>query len=416
VLTGILAVLLCAGTAMASGPIIVGTCAGGANETIQDAINAASPGSVIQVCPGTYPEQLDISKNLTIEGIASGNQNAAIIVPPAAGVIQNATNLASGVPIAAQIFVHGASRVVLSNLTVDGTANLISGCAPEFVGVFFQNASGTVTGVALRNQKLPTNLNGCQSGLGLFVQSGNSGRSTVAVKNSSVHDYQKNGITGNETGTNLVVQQNSVRGQGPTTGAAENGIQIGFGATGLILGNNVIDDIWAPDTPSDPGDAAAGILVYDSAGVRTINNVVGNTQFGIAYVSDSSFPGLSANNGTIIANQVFGTLIFDGVDICSNNNSILGNVISDSDESGIHLDSSCGTTGNSNRVLGNTINEACAGVLNGGSSNQIFGNVFLNDVQNVLSGNTCTPPGNNALTAHALIANSGGSARSHPYR
>ncbi|MGH9770884.1 MAG: hypothetical protein ACRD4Q_04180, partial [Candidatus Acidiferrales bacterium] len=228
-LAGIAVTLLWAGTALGSGPVIVGSCPGGVNETIQDAINAAGPGSMIQVCPGTYAEQLDISKNLTIEGVASNGQNAAIIVPPATGLTQNATSLSSGGPIAAQVFVHGASHVVLSNLTVDGANNQVNGCAPTVIGILFQNASGTVTGVALRNQKLPADLNGCQSGLGLFVQSGNSGRSTVSVKNSSVHDYQKNGITGDETGTSLVVQQNSVRGQGPTTGAAENGIQIGFG-------------------------------------------------------------------------------------------------------------------------------------------------------------------------------------------
>ena len=80
------------------------------------------------------------------------------------------------------------------------------------------------------NEVLSSGLAGCQSGLGIFVQSGNSGSSTVNVNNNHVENYQKNGITGNEAGTNITVANNTVIGQGPTTGAAENSVQIGFGA------------------------------------------------------------------------------------------------------------------------------------------------------------------------------------------
>ncbi len=406
--------LLTTGPALAGTTIVVGNCPGGTNETIQEAINAASPGTLIKVCPGAYAEQLEINKNVSLEGIA--DNGAAIIVPPNTGLAQNATSLSSGELIAAQIFVHDATAVHLKNLTVDGANNQISGCSLDPIGIFYQNASGTVTGVALRNQKLAPSDAGCQGGLGLYVQSGKSGQSVVTVTDSSVHDYQKNGITGNDPGTRLIARGNLVRGQGPTNGAAENGIQIGFGATGLVEDNVVIDDIWAPDTSSDTGDAAAGILVYDSADVKTVNNVVGNTQFGIVYVTDTSFPGLSADGGTIASNTVLGTSIFDGIDICSNHNSVTHNVVYDSDESGIHLDSSCGTTGNDNHVLRNTINEACAAILDGGSGNVTSGNVFLNDVYTILTGNTCSSPLMSSAQQATASVLSGGSGHPHPYR
>ena len=72
-----------------------------------------------------------------------------------------------------------------------------------------------------------------QSGISLVT--GGAGTSTVTVRNSSVHDFQKNGITGNEVGTTLTVSSNEVRGLGPTNGAAENGVQLGFGATGRVM-------------------------------------------------------------------------------------------------------------------------------------------------------------------------------------
>ena len=36
---------------------------------IQAAVDRAAPGDVIQVCPGTYNEQVQIAKSLTLEGV-----------------------------------------------------------------------------------------------------------------------------------------------------------------------------------------------------------------------------------------------------------------------------------------------------------------------------------------------------------
>jgi hypothetical protein len=176
-----------------------------------------------------------------------------------------------------------------------------------------------------------------------------------------VHDYQKNGITGNEEGTTLTVTSNVVIGQGATNGAAENGIQIGFGAAGTVSGNTVSDDVWAPDTVTDPGDAAAGILLFDAAAGATVkSNSVANTQFGIAIVTDTAGLG---DNAAVTLNKVSGTRIFDGIDVCTNGNTVQSNTVTNSSESAIHLDASCGGEGNSTNIASNTLNDACVGVL-----------------------------------------------------
>src|ERR1700683_1493850 len=43
--------------------------------TISAAVAAVPSGSIVEVCPGFYPEQVTISKALTLEGITSGNSN-----------------------------------------------------------------------------------------------------------------------------------------------------------------------------------------------------------------------------------------------------------------------------------------------------------------------------------------------------
>jgi hypothetical protein len=393
-----LAGIFCSGMALAA-TVEVGTCKGGYAQygTIQDAVNAAPAGSIVLVCPGNYPEQVTISKSLTLRGLEVGFASGAMILVPAGGVVANTASLVTGNPIAAQVLVQNTSDVDISDLTVDGSNNRITSCTPILIGIFYENASGTISHVAALNQALVSSQEGCQSGLAIFAQSGNGGSSDLQVKNTVVQGYQKNGITGNEPGTSMTITDNSVTGQGPTNGAAENGIQIGFGATGRILRNTAIDDIWAPDTIVDRGDAASGILVYASSNIIVHDNTVGNTQFGIALVTDSTVGVADGNH--VARNRISATHVFDGIEVCSNSNTIHDNTISRADESGIHLDSSCTNpdgsgTGKGNRLRENAINSSCAGILVGsstsGAANSIFDNDFFNVGNTILNGDQCS--------------------------
>lgn len=327
--------------------------------TIQAAVDAAVPGDTIQVCPGTYNEQVTIDKPLEIKG-----GNGAVVMPST--MLANTTSLATGNPIAAVILVKDTTNVTIKNLTVDGSNNGLTGCGPTLIGIFYRNASGNIKSVAVRNMKLGTGLEGCQSGNGIFVQSGGSGTSNVAVKDSSVHDFQKNGITGNGPGTTIWVKGNVVTGIGPTPGAAQNGIQIGFGATGQIEENTVINHIWAGCTSVDVCDwVATNLLIFDANAVRIAKNTVGKSQVNIY---------LQGNNGTVEGNNVFDTDIWDGIVLFGDNNNVENNTITNSDESAVFL------LGNNNTVLGNKINEAPIGVWKfvGSVGNIIVGNSFVN--------------------------------------
>jgi len=326
---------------------------------IQDAIDAASPGDEIHICKGIYVEQVAIHKSLKIDA-----DSGAILIPSA--MQANTTSLFDAAPIATALLVADTTGVSISGLTVDGVNSGISQCAPDLIGITFQNASGELDRTAVRNFKLTASLNGCQSGTGIFIQSGNGGVSKVEIDHCTVHDFQKNGITADEIGTVTIIRRNVVTGIGATTGAAQNGVQIGFGAAGSILDNVVTNNVWAPCTAVSTCTAVAtNILVTQSDGVEVSGNTAGISQVNIF---------VHGNNAEIERNEAFASVVFDGIRLQGDQSRVHQNHVLNGAESGIFL------SGNNNFVTDNVITEAAIGILKetGSSGNIIAGNRFFN--------------------------------------
>jgi hypothetical protein len=319
-------------------------CPTAAFTKIQDAVNFAANGAIIRVCAGTYDEQVTITKPITLNA-----DNGALVKPT--GVSVNSASLSSGNPIAAIILVQATTGVNLRGFIVDGASSgLPASCGANFIGIYYRNASGSVTYDTVRNIKLPAGAEGCQSGQGIFVQSG-LGTSNVSVNYVNVHDYQKTGIVGNEVGTTLTVQNSVVTGSGPSSvdhAAAQNGIQIGFGAIGTVQHNVSANHVWAQCVSIAVCEASStDILIYQSNSVQVSLNTVGRSQTGI-YVQ--------ANGCYVHDNTVFDSLIFDGIDLIGNNNNAISNIITKSDESGIYIQ------GNNNAAKTNFIQETPIGI------------------------------------------------------
>lgn len=377
-----------------SSTVAVGTCTKLVQfATIQLAVNAVPSGSTIKVCPGTYPEQVTITKNLTLIG---NGPTASVVTVPASGLVTNGVTDIFGNPVAAQILVQGAT-VTISHMAVDGANDQVFTCAVDPIGIYYQNAAGTITDNAVRNVLMPPGYQGCQGGLAINVEA-TSGSPVVKITNNSVRNYDKNGITAsgfeNPGGPNVTVSGNTVIGLGATTVIAQNGIQIGYGASGTVQNNYVADDIYTnpPDCASNGGCwGSSGILIWASHGIAISGNTVESTQYGIVPVSWSP-DGSDSDQTLITSNHIGGTQLFDAIDVCSNNNGIEKNVIYGSSQDAIHLDDSCTpslsytTSGSGNNVTGNTINEGCAGVLQGPltASNSIpLSGVNTNTLMNV---------------------------------
>jgi len=309
--------------------------------SIQAAVNAANPGSLIRVCPGTYREQVFINKSLSIEG-----DNGAIVLP---GTMVANTTGSSGAPIAAAILVKNAANVEIEGLIVDASNNGIAECSPDLIGILYQNSSGKIEHNAVRNTKLSASINGCQSGDGIVVQSLGGETSKVSIDDNSVHDYQKNGITGNESGTEVSITNNVVTGLGPTTGAAQNGIQIGFGGKGSVLRNTVTDNVWSPCVSlKNCAFNATGILIFQSDAVRVEHNSVATNQVGV-------FAG--GQHATIDSNNVSNSLVLVGIDLAGDNNFASHNDVTNSGQAAILVE------GNDNKIQSNDITEAPVGIL-----------------------------------------------------
>jgi len=237
--------------------------------TIQDGVNAVADGGKVIVHKGTYEEQVVIDgKNLTLEG-RPRYQAVVRAVPDQKGAV---------------IWVKNADNVIVRNLTVDGAGRGYPGCVggdDRFFGIYYLNASGKIQWNKVNGIKHPAGYEGCQSGVAIYALSRDGGTSRVWIEHNTVRDFQKNGITANSAsgdGTIIAyIKKNRAYGWGPTDKIAQNGIQIGFGATGSIYNNNYVADVsyiggyWA----------ASGYLLYDADGTKVMNSKVKGADYGL---------------------------------------------------------------------------------------------------------------------------------------
>ena len=223
--------------------------------TIQTAISAVPSGATVDVCPGTYNEQLTINAPLTLKGIASGtNQAVVLTVPPV--FEQNGTTPVTGFPVYAQILVQDAGPVNISGLTVDGNN---SGCPSggAVAGVVYLSATSPASG-KLSNSVIRNTGNGCSSqGAGMYTENGSGFASSITVQTNSIHSINGSGVifgpnVGGTISSNTIAQTSGALGfqqAGPSVKVNANNItssQTGISlnsATGVIAQSNTLVDI-----------------------------------------------------------------------------------------------------------------------------------------------------------------------------
>ena len=154
----------------------VGSCKTGAYSTISAAVAAVPADSIIDVCPGTYPEQVVISQPLTLQGIASGGSAQAVIAMPSSG-LTTTTSLRFGT-VAAQVEVT-SGPVNITGITVVGPG---SGCTVEVVGIFYASgSSGTLNAVQTQFQYCGI------PGIGILAENGSGVSTSVTIENSNTN-------------------------------------------------------------------------------------------------------------------------------------------------------------------------------------------------------------------------------------
>jgi hypothetical protein len=313
-------VLVLSAQSVMAGTAYVGGCKHGAFKTIQTAVDTVPAGTIIDVCPGTYAEQIVLHKALTLRSISFSNSSQAIISVPSGG-LTTTSSLATGT-VAAQVEVT-TGPVNITGITVDGTATSSNCPGSDYVGIFYSSgSSGTVNEVETRNQ----NCGGGLGGIGIIVENGAGNAQSVTIENSDVNSFSKVGIW-------------ACSNQTPTT------------LTALIRSNYIAGGFAGVETECNAG-------VSTNAGSVSGNNITAFSAIGVFNDSASS-----AISGNTITGGFFGIEV-------EHPTAVTANQISNSSFAGISLD----VAGAS--VKTNTITQAPIGIEFNCKSGTVSGNII----------------------------------------
>jgi parallel beta-helix repeat protein len=291
----------------------VGTCKPSlpSYATISAAVSSVPPGSTVEVCPNTYPEQVTIAQPLTLKGITSANAGQAVITVPGSGLAAVTTGF--GISIAAMVDVT-AGPVNISDITVDGT----SGTVVEgtwLAGILYNDgSSGTVNEITARN------LAAGGEGIGIWAENATGTNESVTIENSSFHDIDSAVLT---WGGALLA---TVKGNTMEDGGA--GVQ--WLSAGSITGNVI-------------NGGTIGIYVSASAPITVSGNTVANSTYGMQLTGGVTATSNKISNASVAFYDQGG------------GNTYKLNTIT---KAGVGIEFNC----QSPTVLSNTINDATTGL------------------------------------------------------
>ena len=223
--------------------------------TIQDAINAANPGDVVIVAPGTYHENINFNgKAITVE--SSSGSKVTIIDGGKVGPVATFSSSES-------------SKSVLKGFTLQNGSSTFNS-QYDGGGVYISNASPTVSGNVIQNNAA------CNGGGGIAVEF-----SSARILNNLIKNNSQSGCSG---------------------GIGGGGIAVGGAGSALLYGNRIINNSW--------GSSGGGITLF-AAGTPTLeNNIIsgnsasGTQGGGIWIVNDS--------NARIVQNLFYGNTASQG--------------------------------------------------------------------------------------------------------
>ncbi|MGO9490574.1 MAG: right-handed parallel beta-helix repeat-containing protein [Solirubrobacteraceae bacterium] len=324
-----------------SNPVGSGTsCASPGYATIQAAL--AAGGTKINVCGGTYTEQLEITKAVKLQ-LASGAGTARVVMPATPADSLTSCDTAAGVEPGQkdEISICTAETVSISGLVIEAVVPLET-CAGGLYGIFVAgggtlNASNdTIVGAS-------TSLNafkGCQHGVALEV-----GLKTPAevghanLKNVNVSGYEKNGPTVKSAGSTLTIKSSTVTGEGPSPYIAQNGIEVAYGAKGSVSGTTVSGnecELSGVCSATTLGEQATGVLFYGAAsGSGVTSSTFTHNDIGAYYASTS--PTAPSSPEVSIADSEFTNNRYEGILLEEGNALVKGDKVNGSGRYGLAL-------------------------------------------------------------------------------
>lgn len=323
----------------------VGTCIPNATSyaTISAAVSSVPNGSTVQVCPGTYAEQVTITRPLNLVGVSSGTANQALIAVPSGGLVANFVSM-FGESVAAQVLVEGPGPVNITNIAVDGTGGDMS-CLAWLAGIFYgSGSSGTVNRVRVSGQIDST------CGVGIWAENANPPDQSLTIHNSTVYNVDSVGIFAGSASTPALtanINNNVVNASAAVAAIDPDSVH------GQVNENNV--------STSEFG-------VYDISNINVQANTIMGATYGI----------YMANAGTASGNMVSGAS--EGVLLGASGATLNNNVIMASTTAGVEV--GCYSVA----VNGNLINDAPVGFDAAPATLTLGSNTLANTATTITNG------------------------------
>ena len=221
--------------------------------------------------------------DLALDNIARG----PIPTCTATGLMRDGINLTAakiGGAVTGPINATGCNIGAYFDATNPGSVTSADIYGANYYGVVVNAATVDVTSSTIHDIG-ETPLNGSQHGVGvLYTTIDQTGTTTGlsakgTLSGTTISHYQKNGVVISGAGAVVTANNNTVTGEGPVTYIAQNGIQVSFGASAKLFGNNVSLNNYTPSKVT-----ACGLLIYKAGGVS------GATKAGISYIkADNNF-------------------------------------------------------------------------------------------------------------------------------
>lgn len=266
--------------------------------SIQAAVDSVALGGIVRVYPGTYTEQIAIPKSLTLAS-TNGADVTVIQAPPMdiRKTISQTFPFGTRVVDYLLLLNNVDGKTTIDGFTIDGKNNgIVEG---TYTGIYIADSDEVI----IKNNTVKgfrdLSCEECINGAGIFVRSGaeetpkESRITEVTIENNLIMDYQKSGIIINESRSMAkLIKDNTIVGSGMGSSVAQDGIQIGFGAS--IAPEKMIQNTIRGNYHEAEGQElklAIGILMLHADGTtaedKTMyeqNNAVNDNQVSVAVI------------------------------------------------------------------------------------------------------------------------------------
>ena len=389
--------------------------------SIQAAVNSANPdGDTIVVYPGTYTENIEITKNNLVLMAASPNPDDTKIVPK---------DINKSV-----IFVKARPNLVIKGFTISGAATDLSGiylegcngCTIEnnkflndALGVYVKNSVNTT----IRNNLATRTSEAGKIGRGVNIEGSEitavlsntisnhrygiyfSGSQSNTISGNSISQCADNGIVIEKNSNNNVLESNTVSSNGKRgiylkdsgKSSLKNNFVSSNGGNGIEIevssGNKILDNTISGIAKNTN---IHGLFVNTSKDDYLQNNTISNCEYGVVI--------RNSENDTLIKNNAYDNFRGFYLSHKSSRNTLSGNK-ANSNNNGIIME-----LGANNNILENNeanSNSASGIALDSSTSNKISNNIASSNDKgiyllsssngNTLSGNTVNSNKNDGI-------------------